>query len=137
MIERPDGLSRHYTDTRLSQYHCGEYSALAAWWITQQGLNNGAAVYIVTLIGKNWNHTVCEVRNCGTFDGKINAFLPGYYYHKGPATHDQFWSAKRAFNWLDYQKLDETTEELYLYSPDEIISTNLVLLGDHLTFHER
>ena len=60
VIKRPSGLSRHYTDTTLHQYECGEYSALAAWWITNQGLNDDHPVYIVTLITKHWSHTVCE-----------------------------------------------------------------------------
>ena len=76
MIKRPSGLSRHYTDTTLHQYECGEYSALAAWWITNQGLNDDHPVYIVTLITKHWSHTVCEVKGKGTFDGKNNLFLP-------------------------------------------------------------
>ena len=74
MIKRPSGLSRHYTDTTLHQYECGEYSALAAWWITNQGLNDDHPVYIVTLITKHWSHTVCEVKGKGTFDGKNNLF---------------------------------------------------------------
>jgi len=134
VIKRPGGLGKLYTDTFLNQYHCGEYSALAAWWITEQGLNNEAPVYIVTLITKHWSHTVCEIKGRGTVDGKLNLFLPDYYYHKGPATQDQFWNAGKAFNWLDYQKKNELNEKKYLYSFDEVIKTNLVLFGDYAHF---
>lgn len=135
MINRPEGLSRHYTDTTLHQYECGEYSALAAWWISNQELNQGHPVFIVTLITKHWSHTVCEVKGKGTIDGKNNLFIPNYYYHKGPATHDQFWNAEIAFNWLEeYQYKTKWIEQFYLYSPDEVMKTNLILLGDHVHF---
>lgn len=135
MINRPEGLSRHYTDTTLHQYECGEYSALAAWWISNQELNQGHPVFIVTLITKHWSHTVCEVKGKGTIDGKNNLFIPNYYYHKGPATHDQFWNAEVAFNWLEeYQYKTKWIEQFYLYSPDEVMKTNLILLGDHVHF---
>ena len=136
MIKRPSGLSRHYTDTTLHQYECGEYSALAAWWITNQGLNDDHPVYIVTLITKHWCHTVCEVKGKGTFDGKNNLFLPDYYYHAGPATNDQFWNADVAFDWLEFQYKAKWIEQFYLYNPDEVMKKNLILVGDHVVFKE-
>jgi len=113
---------------------CYVLSAITACWIIEQNLNNGSPVHIVTHLADTWSHTVCEVKGIGTLDGKNNLYIPNYYYHKQPATEQQFNDAKPVFNWYDTQKKHTNAKKWCCYEPSQITKTTLLLFGDYTNF---
>ena len=62
MIDPPRDSNIRQAISTLS-LDCGDLSALVAFWVLKQNLNNARPVYIVTLENKEiWSHTVCEVK---------------------------------------------------------------------------
>ena len=135
MIDPPRNSNIKQAISTLS-LDCGDLSALVAFWVLKQNLNNGRPVYIVTLENKEiWCHTVCEVKGLGTLDGKNNLFIPNYYYHKQPISDEQLKNAKPLFNWYDTQrKTHAQCQQWYKYNPNDIADKKLLLFGDYTSF---
>ena len=139
MIDLPSVKYRNTYDDfcKYTKLNCADISALVALWILEQNLHNGSPVYIVTKSTETWDHTVCEVKGIGTLDGKNNLYIPNYYYHKEPATEQQFNSAKPVFNWYDTQQKTTKAKNYLRYNTKEIIKTNLLLFGDYTSFSSK
>ena len=109
----------HYIDTDLAYWQCGEHASLCASWL----LNYCDPVHIITVFfNHTFNHTVCYVKDWGTFDLTNNRYFPNFRYGQIPSLSEkEYFEAIPLTTWIHPPlHLTNKNRRFYTYKEEDI-----------------